>query len=34
LKLRSVFEPSISAESAEQYLINFKELIETSQRNI
>ena len=34
LKLRSVFEPSISAESAEQYLINFKELIETLQRNI
>jgi uncharacterized membrane protein len=28
LKLRSVFNPSISAESAEEYLLNFKQLIE------
>jgi uncharacterized membrane protein len=28
LKLRSVFEASISSESAEQYLIDFKKLIE------
>ena len=28
LKLRSAFDPSISAESAEEYLLNFKQLIE------
>jgi uncharacterized membrane protein len=33
LKLRSVFEPSISSESAEQYLIDFKSLIEAQRKN-
>lgn len=33
LKLRSVFEPAISSESAGQYLVNFKELIEAQRRN-
>ena len=28
LKLRSVFNPSISAESADEYLLNFKQLVE------
>ena len=28
LKLRSVFDPSISGQSAEEYLLNFKRLIE------
>jgi uncharacterized membrane protein len=28
LKLRSVFDPSISGQSAEEYLLNFKQLIE------
>jgi uncharacterized membrane protein len=28
LKLRSVFNPSISGQSAEEYLLNFKQLIE------
>ena len=32
LKLRSVFDPSISGQSAEEYLVNFKQLIESSQR--
>jgi uncharacterized membrane protein len=32
LKLRSVFDPSISGQSAEEYLLNFKQLIESSRR--
>jgi uncharacterized membrane protein len=32
LKLRSVFEPSISGQSADEYLLNFKQLIENPQR--
>jgi uncharacterized membrane protein len=32
LKLRSVFDPSISGQSADEYLLNFKQLIESSQR--
>jgi uncharacterized membrane protein len=32
LKLRSVFDPSISGQSAEEYLQNFKHLIENRQR--
>jgi uncharacterized membrane protein len=32
LKLRSVFDPSISGQSAEEYLLNFKKLIENPQR--
>jgi uncharacterized membrane protein len=32
LKLRSVFDPSISGQSAEEYLLNFKQLIEDPQR--
>jgi len=32
LKLRSVFDPSISAQSANEYLMNFKQLIENPQR--
>jgi hypothetical protein len=28
LKLRSVFDPSISPESADEYLVNFKGLVE------
>jgi hypothetical protein len=28
LKLRSVFNPSISGQSAEEYLLNFKQLVE------
>ena len=28
LKLRSVFDPSISGQSAEEYLLNFKQLVE------
>jgi len=32
LKLRSVFDPSISGQSAEEYLQNFKQLIENRQR--
>ena len=28
LKLRSVFDPSISGQSAEEYLLNFKRLVE------
>jgi hypothetical protein len=32
LKLRSVFDPSISGQSAEEYLLNFKHLIENPQR--
>jgi uncharacterized membrane protein len=32
LKLRSVFDPSISDQSAEKYLQNFKQLIENRQR--
>ena len=28
LKLRSVFDPSISGQSADEYLLNFKQLIE------
>lgn len=32
LKLRSVFNPSISAESADEYLLNFKQLIENPSR--
>ena len=32
LKLRSVFDPSISGQSAEEYLRNFKQLIENRQR--
>ena len=31
LKLRSAFDPSISAESAEEYLRKFKELIESEE---
>jgi uncharacterized membrane protein len=32
LKLRSVFNPSISAESADEYLLNFKQLVENPER--
>ncbi|MEY2495350.1 MAG: hypothetical protein QOJ45_1842 [Verrucomicrobiota bacterium] len=32
LKLRSLFDPSISGQSAEEYLLNFKQLMENSQR--
>jgi uncharacterized membrane protein len=32
LKLRSVFDPSISGQSADEYLRNFKHLIENRQR--
>jgi uncharacterized membrane protein len=32
LKLRSVFDPSISGQSADEYLQNFKQLIENPQR--
>jgi uncharacterized membrane protein len=32
LKLRSVFDPSISGQSADEYLSNFKQLIENPQR--
>ena len=32
LKLRSVFNPSISAESADEYLLNFKRLVENPER--
>jgi uncharacterized membrane protein len=32
LKLRSVFDPSISGQSADEYLRNFKQLIENPQR--
>jgi uncharacterized membrane protein len=32
LKLRSVFDPSISGQSADEYLKNFKQLIENPQR--
>ena len=32
LKLRSVFDPSISGQSADEYLLNFKQLIENQQR--
>ena len=32
LKLRSVFDPSISGQSAEEYLQHFKQLIENRQR--
>jgi len=32
LKLRSVFDPSISGQSADEYLLNFKQLIENPQR--
>ena len=32
LKLRSVFDPSISGQSADEYLLNFKQLIERPQR--
>jgi uncharacterized membrane protein len=32
LKLRSVFDPSISGQSADEYLLNFKQLIEHPQR--
>ena len=32
LKLRSLFDPSISGQSAEEYLLNFKQLIESSAR--
>ena len=32
LKLRSAFDPSISGQSAEEYLRNFKQLIENRQR--
>jgi len=32
LKLRSVFDPSISGQSAEEYLQNFKQLIENRER--
>jgi len=32
LKLRSVFDPSISGQSAEEYLQNFKQLVENPKR--
>jgi uncharacterized membrane protein len=32
LKLRSVFDPSISGQSADEYLLNFKQLIENPQQ--
>jgi uncharacterized membrane protein len=32
LKLRSVFDPSISGQSAAEYLLNFKRLMESPQR--
>jgi uncharacterized membrane protein len=32
LKLRSVFDPAISAESANEYLVKFKALVENQQR--
>lgn len=32
LKLRSVFDPSISGQSADEYLLNFKQLIENPPR--
>ena len=32
LKLRSVFDPSISGQSADEYLLNFKQLIENPER--
>jgi hypothetical protein len=32
LKLRSVFDPLISGQSAEEYLLNFKQLIESPER--
>jgi uncharacterized membrane protein len=31
LKLRSAFDPSISGQSADQYLLNFKQLLENPQ---
>ena len=31
LKLRSAFDPSISGQSAEQYLLSFKKLLENPQ---
>jgi uncharacterized membrane protein len=33
LKLRSAFDPAISAERADEYLLNFKELIENQTTN-
>jgi uncharacterized membrane protein len=32
LKLRSAFDPSISGQTAEEYLLNFKQLMESPQR--
>ena len=32
LKLRSVFDPSLSGQSAEEYLQNFKQLVENAKR--
>ena len=32
LKLRSVFDPTVSGQSADEYLLNFKQLIENPQR--
>ena len=32
LKLRSAFDPSISGQNADEYLLNFKQLIENRQR--
>ena len=32
LKLRSVFDPTISGQSADEYLLNFKQLVENQQR--
>ena len=32
LKLRSVFDPSISGQSADEYLQNFKQLVENPKR--
>jgi uncharacterized membrane protein len=34
LKLRSVFDPTISAESAEEYLLKFKALMENQAPNL
>jgi uncharacterized membrane protein len=34
LKLRSVFDPSISGQSAEEYLLNFKQLIENQSEHV
>jgi uncharacterized membrane protein len=31
LKLRSAFDPSVSGQSADQYLLNFKQLLENPQ---